>query len=368
MKDLVIGFDARWYNRSGVGTYVFNLLQELGRIDHGCRIIAYEDPNDSVPISSPKIQRIAMRAGRYSVSGQIELARRCRQDRLDVFHAPFYIVPLLANCPVVVTVHDLIPFLFPIYGFAHRELVKAGYRMATHKAARVIAVSQTTVSDLRNILAVPEDRISMVYPAHSRSLFTQKRAPNEEWHLQNRYGIKKPYVLTLSARNWRTKNLDTALTAIARARQHSTSEFQIVAAGPEAGLNATGLRDRIPNLVATGFVPEEDLPLLYRNASVFVAVSHYEGFGIPLLEAMASGCPCVASTGGALGEVAGNAAAVHSPDDVQGIAESIVKLLEQAEHHSEMSARGIRRAAEFSYFKTAVATLNVYELAAATRR
>jgi glycosyltransferase involved in cell wall biosynthesis len=368
MAGLVIGFDGRWYQYSGVGRYVVNLLEELGKIDHGHTIIVYEDPNNPVPVSSPSIRKVPIGPRRYSISSQLELAWRCRRDRLDVFHSPFYMIPFLASCPVVTTVHDLIPFLFPIYGRVHRELVKAGYRAAVRKATEVIADSQTTANDLRRILSVPEDRIATVYIAHSKSSYSTECEVDEPLRLQNKYGISQPYVLTISAKNWRTKNLGVALTAIKRARESCAVKFQTVVAGPEVGLNATGLREQIPGLVATGFVPDEDLPLLYRNASAFVNVSLYEGFGIPLLEAMACGCPCVTSTGGSLPEIAADAAAVHSPDDAEGMARSIARLLNEPEYHATMSARGTRRAAEFSYRKTAIATLKVYERSAISPR
>jgi glycosyltransferase involved in cell wall biosynthesis len=254
----------------------------------------------------------------------------------------------------------LIPFLFPIYGPVHTQLVRIGYRIAIHKANKIIAVSQTTVSDLQKILSVPSEQIAMVYNACAESLFFPRNGIGEMSYLEERYGIVQPYVLTLSAGNWRTKNLDTALAAIELARSHTGMSFQTVVAGPHEGLSASGMKDKVSNLVATGFIESEDLPKLYRNASAFVTVSRYEGFGIPLVEAMACGCPCVTSTGGSLAEVAGNAAPIFGPDDAEGMAGAIAMLLKDSDYRSDLSSRGVRRAAEFSYTRAARETLEVY--------
>ncbi|MGA2847830.1 MAG: glycosyltransferase family 1 protein [Terracidiphilus sp.] len=356
-----IGFDARWYNKSGVGTYVSDLLQCLGSVDDdGFEIIAYEPPDNPVPVNSPKIHKRPITGGKYSPRGQIELAWLCRRDRIDVLHAPFYIVPMLAPCPVVATVHDLIAFLFPIYGTIHIETVKMGYRAACWKSARIITVSDTTANDLNSILHVPREKIVRIYNAYSKTAYNDVPDPGEREHLRQRYGIEGDYVLTLSAENWRTKNLSVALRAMALAESRSPLPFQSVIAGPENGYRATGLSGTIKNAVLTGFVPKEDLPRLYRNASAFLTVSLYEGFGIPLVEAMACGCPCIVSKGGSLPEVAGHAAPSYECDDVGGMADAILRVLAHREYSQQLRESGLRRAAEFSYSIMAKETLHVY--------
>lgn len=140
-----IGFDGRWYGQSGVGNYVSDLLDAMQRVDGDIEIILYEDPENPLDhLDGARIRKIPVRARKYSAREQFELARRCRIDRLDVFHSPFYLTPWFASCPVVVTIHDLIPFLFDIYGLPKRLLIRLGYRLATRKAARVIADSQNT--------------------------------------------------------------------------------------------------------------------------------------------------------------------------------------------------------------------------------
>lgn len=360
-----IGFDGRWYNQSGVGSYVLHLLRELALLDQSeHEFIIYESPDNQVPVEGSRIRKVAVTSGKYSPAAQLELALRCRRDRLHVFHAPFYIIPFLACCPVVVTIHDLIPFLFPIYGRAHLELVKFGYRCAVRRSDQIVSVSQTTANDLYSILGVSPERISVVHNGVQHDIFRPGHDPKELEYLRQKYGLVQPYVLTLSASNWHTKNLDTALMAIKGAQQIAGVGFQTVVAGPPQGLHATGLASAIDNLKVLGFVDSADLPMLYRHARVFVSVSRYEGFGLPLLEAMASGSAAVTSTGGSLPEIAADAVACYHVDDAQGMASEIATLLCDPHYHQSRVARSVQRAAEFSYQRTALRMLSVYKQAA----
>ena len=213
-RKLRVGFDARWYNDSGVGAYVKGILGAMAQLDDQLDLIIYDDPQNPVPLPEcSNVRRIAIAAKKYSVAEQVELARRCREDRLDVLHCPFYIVPLFASCPVVVTLHDLIPFLFPIYSKAKQMVVRAGYRLAVRKAAHIIADSDNTACDIQKILHVGSNKISTVHLA-AGEVYQPKADPGELELLQQKYGISQPYVLLASARNWRTKNLETALRAL----------------------------------------------------------------------------------------------------------------------------------------------------------
>lgn len=363
-----IGFDARWFNTSGVGTYVSNLLECLsGLDDEGFEMIVYEHANNPVPLESVRIKKRIVRSAKYSFSEQWELAYYCVRDKLNVFHAPFYIVPLFAPCPVIVTVHDLMAFLFPIYGFLHQETVKAGYRMAMAKSKSVIAISETTREDLVAILHVPRVKIRRIYNAYSKTMYHDRAEPGEQEYLKERYGISKPYALTLSAANWRTKNLRGAMRALASAEQHLGMSFQSVIAGPVEGYYASGLVGLIKNQVVTGFVPKEDLPKLYRNASAFLSVSLYEGFGAPLMEAMGCGCPTIVSTGGSLPEIAGDASRCFACDDYQAMATELIRLIRDSAYCEQRRMESIRRASQFSYMNCARETLNLYREVAGKR-
>ena len=358
-----IGFDGRWYGHSGVGNYVSNLLQAMGTVGEEMEIILYEDTRNPLGhVKGDRIRKVPVHAKRYSVLGQFELAHRCRTDHLDAFHAPFYVAPLFAPCPVVVTIHDLIPFLFKIYSPPKQELIKLGYRAAVLKAARVIADSKNTGDDLGKMLGVPEEKIRVVHLATSKDHFHPRQDPGEPEYLMKQYGVRQPYVLTLSAKNWKTKNLSVVLEALSICRLQVPSEFQIVVVGPPDGFHAASRNNAIEmeNVVLAGFVPTADLAKLYRGADVFLMGSKYEGFGLPLLEAMGCGCAIVCSNAGSLTEVAGSGAVLVDPQDTVHMGQTVARLLCDPNERLLQRARANKRAAEFSWEKAARQTISVY--------
>ena len=363
-----VGFDARWYNESGVGTYVKELLAAFSEFRDEVEIIAYEDPKNPLPASvAASIRRVAMASPRFSVGEQFELRARCKSDQIEVFHSPYqYGAPLLLPCPLVVTVHDLIPFLFRTRSWPKQllaiPLVKSGYRAAAFRAHHIIADSANTARDVERILNVPPDRITPIHLAASDAAFNPITDPSEAEALSNRNGIHSPYVVVGSAGNWRTKNLETSLRALALGREISGVDFQTVVYGPEKGLNV--LVKRSPtlgsNLRRVGYLPVSDLGALFRNAMLFITASQYEGFGLPIVEAMSCGCPVVTSNGGSLGEVAGDGAQVFDPMDARGMAEATASLLREPSERERWRRRGLARASTFSWRSTAKQTLAVY--------
>lgn len=362
-KRLRVGFDARWHNDSGVGTYVEELLRAMGA-SHAVELVIYQDPASRVPgLDNFGVERVAVRAGRYSSAGQMELARHSRKDGLDVFHSPFYMAPVAAKCPVVVTIHDLIPFLFPVYSRVKSALVKAGYRMAARKAEHIIAVSHHTAADVEEILGVGSARTTVVHNA-ARDVFRTSSDASELAGLEQRYRVRQPYVVAASARNWHTKNLHGALKALEMARGRG-AQFQTVIYGPEEGIHAAGGSGRWSSLDlrVIGQVESGELAMLFRHATAFIMPSLYEGFGLPIVEAMACGCAVVTSNRGSLAEVAGEGAQVFEPSDAVGMGEAIAELLSDEAALRKWKAAALKRSADFSWRKAAQETVSIYHRA-----
>ena len=355
-----VGFDARWYNKSGVGSYVAGLLPALARA--GCELVVYVDPSNPVPgLDKLELQIVSVRSGKYSPLSSLEFWRREKQDKLDLFHCPFYATPLL-ECPVVVTVHDLIPFLFPIYPWWKQKLVQAGYRRAARWAAHIVADSLATAGDLQKILNVPGEKISTVYLAADREDFHSCASAGELESLQKKFGVRPPYVVVPGAGNWRTKNLKSALEALIIARKDAGREFRVVIYGSAEMLRVPGIHDLAQklNLIQTGYVERRELAALFRHAHAFIMASLYEGFGLPLVEAMACGCPVIASDRGSLQEIAGTGAQCFDPFNISAMTAAIVALLRSPDELQQKRAAALRRAADFSWDKAAQETIWVY--------
>jgi glycosyltransferase involved in cell wall biosynthesis len=354
-----VGFDARWYNKSGVGSYISGLLPALVRA--GCELVVYVDPRNLVPgLDARSLEIVPVSSRKYFPLASLEFRRREKRDKLDLFHCPFYAAPLL-KCPVVVTIHDLIPFLFPVYFWPKQKLVQAGYRNVARRAAHLIADSHSTAIDIQRILGAKPERISTVHLAADRDIFRQCGVAGEEAHLQKSLGIQRPYVLMAEARNWRTKNLKSALHAIALAHDAAGVEFQTVMYGPSQDSESfAGNLPRTLGIHRLGYVEAKDLAALFRHAHAFVMPSLYEGFGLPLVEAMSCGCPVIASDRGSLPEIAGVGAQCFDPFDVHAMAKALVALLRSPYELQQKRSGALRRAADFSWDKAALETISVY--------
>jgi glycosyltransferase involved in cell wall biosynthesis len=357
---LRVGFDARWYNKSGVGSYVAGLVPALAR--GGCELVVYVDPENPVPgLGKFELQIVPVRSGRYSPLSSLEFRRLEKADKLDLFHCPFYATPLL-ECPVVVTIHDLIPFLFSIYPWWKQKIVQAGYRRTARHAAHIVADSVATASDVQKVLNVPGEKISTVHLAADPGNFYPVSAAGELNGLQRRFGVQPPYLMVSGAENWRTKNLKSALEALMIARKDAGREFQTVMFGSAEALRVPAIRDLAHNLnlIQTGYIETPELAALFRYAHAFVMPSLYEGFGLPLVEAMTCGCPVITSDRGSLPEVAGAGAQCFDPFNTSAVAAAVVALLRSPEELQQKKAAALRRAGDFSWDKAAQETIWVY--------
>jgi len=338
---------------SGVERYVQGLVSGLAALDAPEEFVLF---SDGPAPASPRWRRVEVRGmGRLSRLwfDHASLAKAARAERLDVLHCPKSIVPRGLDAPAVLTVHDLIFLRRPQeYGLLWRAYWPRAIRAAASRAAAVICHSEAVRRDVEAYLpdAAPRSR---VVPSGVDVARFRDAAP----------AGGPPYFLFVGNLT-RRKNLGILLEAHAR-----TPGAELVLAGsPDFGAPELLARAREAKGVRVVESPDDGaLASLYRGALALVHPSKDEGFAFPLLEAMAAGCPVIASTAGALPEVAGDAALLAPPDDAGAFAAAMRRILEEPALRADLAARGRRRAEGYPWRRTAEATLAIYREAAGRR-
>jgi glycosyltransferase involved in cell wall biosynthesis len=380
-----VAIDARYVSRlqSGVGHYTQRLIGGLATIDARNRytcVVVRDGPDLPGPEwNGGRWHRWPTRvsfenhvAGDLWLLGYLPL--RLHRLGVDVYHGPAVFLPLVKlGYRTVVTVHDLVSFLFP-------ETVPRKYalymrlmtRLAVRSADRIIAVSGSTRDDLTRILQVPEEKVVVIHEAVAPE-FAGGGDPAAVTEVMARYNIRRPYCLFVGNLEPR-KNLSRLIEAFGRLRARrpavagGSQPLQLVLAGTRGWLYSSifatvATQGAPPDIVFTGYVPARDLPALYAGAECFVFPSLYEGFGLPVLEAMAAGTPVVASRVGAIPEVAGDAAVLVDARRPDELAEAIEAVVGDPTLRERLAARGRARARLFTWEAVARRTLAVYEAA-----
>jgi alpha-1,3-rhamnosyl/mannosyltransferase len=359
---------------TGIGRFLRGLMDEIARNRPHLTTVAIVGPTAPVPVAAPHIHihRLPQRPTLYL--DQILLPRALRQVGATLFFSPYYKAPLAAPCPTVVTIHDLIPLQFPAYTRGVWRLYATAFRpwagLLARRAAAVITDSEQSRLDLISVLGLPPERVHAI-PIGIGEEFRPGLLPKAVASATARYGIGGPYILSVG--NFLPhKNLPRLVEAYSTLPQAQRDRIRLVLAGTPGGHGparpvdqATLLR---PGVLLPGFIAPEDLPLLYAGATALVCPSLAEGFGLPVLEAMACGTPVVCARAGALPEVAGDAALYVDPTDVGSIAAGLGTILEDEPLRRELASRGLARARLFEARKTTARLVDLLEGIAARGR
>jgi glycosyltransferase involved in cell wall biosynthesis len=363
-KTMRIGFDVSCLSvpKSGVGTYTSNLMEKLS-----------SQPADEIVPLAPRALQVGNGhgAGRGSFRlnktlwMQAALPWQLTRLRLDVCHFTNSVAPLWTPCPSVITIHDMTLWLYPQFHYWARILtMRPIIPLAARRAHAIIAVSHSTKRDIVRILGVPENKVHVVHEAPSDAFRRLSPGPEVD-ALLRRHQVPRPFVLFVGTIEPR-KNLVRLLEAFALLRNTGSIPHRLVLVGNR------GWKDReifatVERLSLTrdvqflGYVSQAELVGLYNQADALAFPSSYEGFGLPVLEAMACGTPVVTSRNSSLEEVGGDAAEYVDASSIESIAAGLRRVLLDRDRGAELRAKGLAHVKSFSWAEAAAKTRRLYE-------
>lgn len=359
---------------TGITRYTLNLINTLGQIDHESEYFLLF--NEAIPheLSVGKNFTPVVSKKRLPIpffAGQIYLPYLLKKLKIDIYHCPRnWLFPLLKLCKYVITVHDVYPLLFPQRFSSIKDLLYYEYyKVSTHsipqKADAVITDSGNSKNEIVQLLGISGDRVTVIPMAPDKIFRVMPQQITKE-RIVAKYNIPLPFIMHVGGTQ-RYKNTSSLIQAFHKLHSCSKAVNHNLVIVGELGQSETNVRELVNKLnldeqvVFTGFVSNEDLVLLYNAAELFVHLSLYEGFGLPILEAMACGTPVLASNSSAIPEVAGNAGLLVDPMNIGGIAEGMLTLLSNNDLRQKLRQKGLNRAKLFSGEEAAKQTLSVYK-------
>ncbi|MBN1993426.1 MAG: glycosyltransferase family 4 protein [Anaerolineae bacterium] len=367
-----------WHNPSvGSGQYLKYLLPALLEADDSLEIILVSPKPIDTPSETNRLKfHHAPTPFPNQTSNvakvwfeQVTFPRACQKLGVDVAHVPYFGSPLLPTAPTVVTIHDLIPMVLPEYrGSALVRLYTSLVAAAAPRAKLILADSEASKRDILQTLGVPNEQVRVVYLAPAPQF-----QPAQTWqqiaNIKKKYNLPENFILSGMSGFDVRKNISALLHAYTWVSAALGEAYPLVLAGrlpqkdtpffpdPRWMARALGIEEYI---ITPGWIAEQDRPLLYAAATVFIFPSRYEGFGLPVLEAMACGTPVVTTTAASLPELAGPAAFQVDPHDTKHLAAPLIRLCMDEALRREMVERGLAQVKKFSWQKTARQTLDAY--------
>lgn len=353
----------------GAGNYIIQLTRALVGLESEHEWVVFAQRRGQALIDlapQPNLQWVIVpnhSPAQRLIWEQTSLPWLAQKHRLDLLHSLHYTRPAILPCASVVTFHDMTFFLYPqLHTPSKRLFFPLAMRWSARFAQALIAVSESTRRDAMRILNLPNDKIFTVPSGIDRSFRPitdplQRQACKEKYQLPDRFIL---YVGLIEPR----KNIPMLIKAYARL--HSAPPLVLVG---RLGwmtedlmklIEETGMKDQI---ILTGYIPPEDLPIVYNLSEIFAYPSLYEGFGFPPLEAMACGVPVITTAISAMMDLIGEGGLLIPPQNEVALAEAMQKLLDNATLRQELSRRGRQQAAQYTWENTATQTMQVYQLA-----
>jgi glycosyltransferase involved in cell wall biosynthesis len=379
---LRIVIDARRLKDFGIGTYIRNLTASLGKLDqenHYRLVVNQQDIHEISGLPS-NFEKVVYTTKPGQLNKQITFPLFLKTQPADLYHMPLNVVPLMMPRPYVVTVHDMSSLLFEKREGIRNTLRLFQYRRGLLRAAKIIAVSAATRRDIEHLLGIPTERIRQIYNGpdpkfteHRPAADARASGPDadqmERRRILERYQITYPFLLYAGTIRPQ-KNIPRLVEAFAVLKGELENhpayrDLRLVIIGDDIAHNPSVRRAVIQAGVEQvvrflGFVPADTLRVFFEAASAFVFPSLYEGFGLPPLEAMATGTPVVTSSVSSLPEVVGDAAMIVNPENVFDISRGIREVLLDEELRNRLVRKGYEQLRRFSWDRTASEVLETY--------
>jgi len=292
----------------------------------------------------------------------LELARK----NISVFLVPNPPIPFFTNCPTVVIIPDLAFYFDQYTNPIVRKILYLAYRLTAARARKIITISFNSKIDITKLLLVPESKIAVVHLA-ADSLFRPMDKESAMAKLGEKYKIDRSFVLAVPGSLSRRKNMQTLLYAYSGLPADIRSQFKLVIIARKVSASYSKILITIErlglasNVIITGYVPHEEMPLFYNAADLLIYPSLYEGFGLPPLEAMACGTPVIVSNRSSLPEVVGEAGILVDPTNVGEITLATLSVMTNRSLREELISKGLERARFFSWEDSALSLLRILE-------
>lgn len=371
-----VAIDIRAVSDFGVGTYIRNVVRELGKLDQENQYVLIGEPERIFDVRRlpPNFSTVSLTISPSTTRGYLALRKILREQHCDLMHMPslLWLPPYLPPCPYVVTVHDVLDYMYRASN--GRGLLNSLHfystRFVLSRAARIMAVSNFTKHDVSRLFAIPEHRIEVIYNAIDERFMQGHATPEERLFISERYQVNYPFIL-YAGRISPHKNLVRIIEAFSSlkaelSKEGMLSDLKLIIIGDEVSrhpdLRRTVVKSGVQNDVRfLGFVPIDVLRLFYDAAKVFVFPSLYEGFGLPPLEAMSHGTPVVTSNTSSLPEVVGNAAVLVNPENVFEIRKALYRALTDQSLRDKLKQKGYEQVKRFSWENSVARMLQVYD-------
>jgi glycosyltransferase involved in cell wall biosynthesis len=356
---------AAWHLRDfnvGIGRYCRNLIEAIAKVDHENEYEILMAEGDQPPVSAPNMKFTRIRVPLFRRQFW-EQASHLLVKPYDVLHFPYDSFIVRKRGAFVATIHDLIPELYQSKRFSFkpaRAISSFWMKHRTEKMDQILTASECSKQDIIHLLNVPSEKVKVVYLGVEQKFFDTVKNVS----VIRRFGIEGDYLLYVGS-SLRLKNPEVVIKAYRNMPESLRKQYSLVLVGdfrqrPDLKMLVLEKKGE-KRIVFTGVVSEEDLLQLYRNATVFIFPYLYSGFCLPVLEAMASGVPTIVSNRSSFPEVADNAACLVDPEDADILAIEIERLLLDSDLRNKFIRRGLERASQFTWEKTAKETIEAYQ-------